>query len=72
MHKILNFFGLYTTEQLRQARDAIIEIGAIKCDLLSQLYTNNKVAFDAGYTMGAKRCAKELRAMKNEKWKALF
>ena len=65
MIKILNLFGLYTYGQLRDARDAYAEMGAIQCDMLAQLYPNDKVAFDVGYTMGAKRCAKELRKMKS-------
>ena len=65
MLKLLNFFGLYTTKQLREARDAYAELGAIQCDMLSELYNAN-VGFDVGYKMGTKRCAKVLRSMKSE------
>ena len=65
MLKLLNFFGLYTTKQLREARDAYAELGAIQCDMLSDLYNAN-VGFDVGYKMGTKRCAKVLRSMKSE------
>ena len=69
MIKILNFFGFYTTRQLREARDAYVELGAIQCNMLSLLYTNQRVGFDLGYTMAAKRCAEILRQMKSENLK---
>lgn len=65
MINILNFFGLYTRKQLREVGDAHIELCAIECDMLSELY-NAKVGFDVGYKMGTQRCAKALRLMKSE------
>lgn len=62
--KILNYFGLYTRDQLKEARNAMLELSAIQSDLIAQLYLNKTVGFDVGYAMGAQRCAKETRKLK--------
>ena len=62
--KTLNFFGLYTKAQLKESRNAMLELSAIQMDLIAELFTDKKVAFDVGYTMCAKRCAEETRKLK--------
>lgn len=42
----------------------MLEISAIQSDLIAQLYPSKTVSFDVGYAMGAQRCAKETRKMK--------